>query len=55
MPIKFIPAGVAVCNVEIFPGQGAKIARSAGNSVSVMGVEGNFAQLKMPSSEIRLG
>jgi large subunit ribosomal protein L2 len=54
MPIKFIPAGVAVSNVEIFPGQGGKIARSAGNSVSVMGVEGDFAQLRMPSSEIRL-
>ena len=53
MPIKFIPAGVAVCNVELFPGQGGKIARSAGNSVYVMGVEGDFAQLKMPSSEIR--
>jgi large subunit ribosomal protein L2 len=54
MPLKYIPAGVAVCNVEIFPGQGAKIARGAGNSVTVMGVEGIFAQLRMPSSEVRL-
>jgi large subunit ribosomal protein L2 len=54
LPIKYIPAGVAVNCVEIFPRQGAKIARGAGNSVFVMGVEGNFAQLRMPSSEIRL-
>lgn len=53
MPVKFVPAGVAVSNVEIVPGQGAKVARGAGNSVFVMGVEGKFAQLKMPSSEIR--
>ncbi|MDD4902275.1 MAG: 50S ribosomal protein L2 [Patescibacteria group bacterium] len=53
LPIKFIPAGVAVSGVEIFPGQGAKVARGAGNAVFVMGVEGEFAQLRMPSSEIR--
>jgi large subunit ribosomal protein L2 len=53
MPLEFIPAGVAVSNVELFPGQGGKIARGAGNSVYVMGVEGKYAQLKMPSSEIR--
>jgi large subunit ribosomal protein L2 len=54
MPLKFIPAGVSVCNVEIEPRQGAKIARGAGNSVKVMGVEGKYAQIKMPSGEIRL-
>lgn len=54
MPIKYIPAGIAVCNVELRPGGGAEIARGAGNSVSVMGVEGKFAQIKMPSGEIRL-
>jgi len=53
LPVKYIPAGVAVSNVEIVPGQGAKVARGAGNAVFVMGVEGDFAQLKMPSSEIR--
>ncbi|HTW96781.1 MAG TPA: 50S ribosomal protein L2 [Candidatus Methylomirabilis sp.] len=53
LPLKFIPAGVAVSNVELFPGQGGKIARGAGNAVFVMGVEGNFAQLRLPSSEIR--
>ena len=54
LPLKFIPAGLAVSAVELEPGQGAKIARGAGNVVYVMGVEGKYAQLKMPSGEIRL-
>ncbi len=54
MPLKYIPAGVAVYNVEMEPGKGGKIARGAGNAVYVMGVEGKYAQLKMPSGEIRL-
>lgn len=54
MPVKFIPAGVAIYNVELEPGRGAKIARGAGNIVYVMGIEGKYAQLKMPSGEIRL-
>ncbi|MBD3248174.1 50S ribosomal protein L2 [Candidatus Falkowbacteria bacterium] len=54
MPVKYIPAGIDICCVELNPGAGAKIARGAGDSVFVMGVEGKFAQLKMPSGEIRL-
>ena len=54
MPIKFIPPGVQVYNIEIEPGRGGKIARAAGNLVFVMGILGNNAQIKMPSSEIRL-
>lgn len=54
MPIKHIPAGVAVYNVEILPGMGGKLARGAGNSIYVMGVEGKYAQIKLPSGEIRL-
>ena len=54
MPLEFIPAGVPVCCVEIEPGHGAKLARGAGNALYVMGVEGRFAQLKLPSGEIRL-
>lgn len=54
MPIKFIPAGVAVYNVELKPGYGGRIARGAGNVVYVMGVEDKYAQIKMPSGEIRL-
>mgnify|MGYP001596709241 CR=1 FL=1 len=54
MPIKFIPPGVQVYNIELEPGRGGKIARAAGNLVLVMGILGNNAQIKMPSSEIRL-
>ncbi|MFA5753821.1 MAG: 50S ribosomal protein L2 [Patescibacteria group bacterium] len=53
LPLKFIPAGMPVSSVELEPGQGAKIARGAGNVVYVMGVEGKYAQIKMPSGEIR--
>jgi len=53
LPLQFIPAGMAVSSVELEPGQGAKIARGAGNIVYVMGVEGKYAQIKMPSGEIR--
>ncbi len=53
LPLQFIPAGMPVCCVELEPGQGAKIARGAGNIVYVMGIEGKYAQLKMPSGEIR--
>lgn len=54
MPIKYIPAGIAIYNVELEPAKGAKIARGAGNYIHVMGVEGKYAQIKMPSGEIRL-
>jgi large subunit ribosomal protein L2 len=53
LPLAHIPAGMPVSCVELEPGRGAKIARSAGNIVYVMGVEGKYAQLKMPSGEIR--
>jgi large subunit ribosomal protein L2 len=54
LPLKFIPAGMPVSSVELEPGRGSKIARGAGNVVYVMGVEGKYAQVKMPSGEIRL-
>lgn len=54
MPVQHIPAGVAIHNLEFEPGRGAKVARGAGNAVFVMGVEGKYAQIKMPSGEIRL-
>ncbi|MCX6795721.1 MAG: 50S ribosomal protein L2 [Candidatus Falkowbacteria bacterium] len=54
MPVQFIPAGMPIHNVELEPGKGAKICRGAGNVVFVMGVEDKYAQLKMPSGEIRL-
>lgn len=54
MPIKHVPVGIAVFSVELVPGKGARIARGAGNIVQIMGTEGRFTQIKMPSSEIRL-
>lgn len=53
LPIKYIPVGVMVHNVELAPGAGGQIARGAGNGVQIMGAEGNFIQIKMPSGEIR--
>jgi len=54
MPLKFIPAGVGVSCIELMPGEGAKVVRGAGNVAFVMGVEGKYAQIKLPSGEIRL-
>ena len=54
MPIRYVPAGVAVYNVELEPGKGGQLARGAGNMVYVMGVEKKYAQVKMPSGEVRL-
>jgi large subunit ribosomal protein L2 len=54
MPLEFIPAGLPVHNVELEPGQGGKLARGAGIALFVMSVEKKYAQVKLPSGEIRL-
>ncbi|WP_373470742.1 50S ribosomal protein L2 [Carnobacterium alterfunditum] len=53
LPLKAIPVGTFVYAVEIKPGAGAKIARSAGNYVEVVAHDGGYTQLRMPSSEVR--
>jgi large subunit ribosomal protein L2 len=53
MPLANIPVGTFVHNVELRAGKGGQIARSAGTSIQLMAKEGKFAQLKMPSGEIR--
>jgi large subunit ribosomal protein L2 len=53
MPLANIPAGTFVHNIEMRPGKGAQLARSAGMGVQLMAKEGNFAQLRLPSGEIR--
>src|SRR6476469_5116862 len=53
LPMRFIPVGTTVHNVELRPGQGGKIARSAGMSVQLVAKEGEFATLRMPSTEMR--
>src|SRR5207302_9198752 len=53
LPIKNIPAGTVVHNVELKPGKGAQMARSAGAQVQLVSKEGGSALLKLPSGEIR--
>ena len=53
LPLKNIPTGTVVHAIELRPLGGAKIARSAGTSVQLVAKEGRFAQLRMPSGEIR--
>jgi large subunit ribosomal protein L2 len=54
LPLANIPVGTVVHAVELRPGQGAKMARSAGSSVQIVAKEGKFAQLRLPSGEMRL-
>jgi large subunit ribosomal protein L2 len=54
LPLANIPVGTVVHAVELRPGQGAKMARSAGSSVQIVAKEGRFAQLRLPSGEMRL-
>ncbi len=54
LPLKYIPTGMFVFNVEMTPGRGAQIGRSAGANISLMGFDRGLAQLKLPSGEIRL-
>ncbi len=54
MLLKNIPVGTTIHNVELKPGKGAQIARSAGNSVQLAAKEGNFATLRLPSGEMRM-
>jgi large subunit ribosomal protein L2 len=53
LPLKNIPLGTLVHNVELKPGKGGQIARSAGSAVQVVAKEGAYASVKMPSGEIR--
>src|SRR6267154_5157197 len=53
LPLKNIPLGTLIHNVELRPGKGGQIARSAGSSVQLVAKEGGYASVKMPSSEIR--
>ena len=54
LPLSNIPLGTSVHNVELIPGRGGQIVRSAGASAQIVAKEGNFVTLKMPSSEVRL-
>jgi large subunit ribosomal protein L2 len=54
LPIEAIPVGTMIHNIELQPGKGGQIARAAGMSAQLMAKEGKFAQVRMPSGEMRL-
>jgi large subunit ribosomal protein L2 len=54
LPLSAIPLSLPVHNIEMVPGKGAKMVRGAGMSAQIMAREGGFAQIKLPSGEIRL-
>jgi large subunit ribosomal protein L2 len=53
LPIRLIPLGTVVHNIEIYPGRGGQLVRSAGNAAQVLAKEGSMAQVRMPSGEVR--
>lgn len=53
MPLDRIPLGMEIHNIEMIPGKGGQVARSAGSTAQLMAKEGDFALVKMPSGEIR--
>ena len=53
MKIKDIPVGVDICCIELIPGAGAKLVRSAGQVATLRGKEEDYAQIKLPSGEVR--
>ncbi|GAB1430055.1 50S ribosomal protein L2 [Ignavibacteria bacterium] len=54
LPLAKIPAGMFIHNIELKPGKGGQIVRSAGTSAQLAGFDGNYAQIKLPSGEIRM-
>ena len=54
LPLENIPTGISIHNIELTPGKGGQIVRSAGCSAVIIAKEGGFARVKMPSGEIRL-
>ncbi len=53
LPLRDIPVGINIHNVELQPGAGGKIARAAGASVTISGIDGNYSIIKMTSGEVR--
>lgn len=54
LPLSAIPTGVAIHNIELMPGKGGQIVRSAGTMATILAKEGNYAQVRLPSGEVRL-
>ena len=54
LPLANIPVGSAIHNIELYPGKGGQLVRSAGNSAQLMAKEGKYATLRLPSGEMRM-
>ena len=54
LPLSEIPVGTQVHNIELYPGRGGQLVRSAGNSAQLMAKEGKYATLRLPSGEMRM-
>ena len=54
LPLSEIPVGTQVHNIELYPGKGGQLVRSAGNSAQLMAKEGKYATLRLPSGEMRM-
>tara|TARA_B100000242_G_C43030210_1_gene479877 strand:- start:184 stop:1008 length:825 start_codon:yes stop_codon:yes gene_type:complete len=54
LPLKNIPAGINVHNIELFPGRGGQMARSAGSYAQIMAHDNNMCTLRLPSGEVRM-
>lgn len=54
LPLSRIPLGAQIHNIELYPGKGGQMVRSAGTSAQVMAKEGTYAQIRLPSGEVRL-
>lgn len=54
LPLEAIPVGTEIHNIELYPGKGGQLVRSAGNSAQLMAKEGKYATLRLPSGEMRM-
>lgn len=54
LPLSLVPVGTLIHNIEVTPGRGGRLARSAGNYAQLMAKDGDYCQVKMPSGEMRL-
>ena len=54
LPLSAIPVGTQIHNIEMYPGKGGQLVRSAGNSAQLMAKEGKYATLRLPSGEMRM-
>ena len=54
LKLRDIPVGIEICCIEMVPGQGAKLVRSAGQVATLRGKEEAYAQVKLPSGEVRM-